>query len=53
MGAGDEGACLAEFVGMTEAQAKKEMAVLGLTWQRTDESLPWQHVMFFAKPAAP
>jgi ubiquinone/menaquinone biosynthesis C-methylase UbiE len=38
---------------MTEAQAKKEMTVLGLTWQRTDESLPWQHVMFFAKPAAP
>lgn len=36
---------------MTEAQAKKEMAVLGLAWQRTDESLPWQHVMFFAKPA--
>jgi ubiquinone/menaquinone biosynthesis C-methylase UbiE len=38
---------------MTEAQAKKEMTVLGLTWQRTDESLPWQHVMFFAKPNAP
>jgi ubiquinone/menaquinone biosynthesis C-methylase UbiE len=38
---------------MTEAQAKREMTVLGLTWQRTDESLPWQHVMFFAKPTAP
>ena len=38
---------------MTEAQAKKEMAVLGLTWARTDDSLPWQHVMFFTKPAAP
>lgn len=37
---------------MTEAQAKKEMTVLGLVWQRTDESLPWQHVMFFAKPPA-
>ena len=36
---------------MTEKQAKKEMAVLGLQWQRTDESLPWQHVMFFQKPA--
>jgi ubiquinone/menaquinone biosynthesis C-methylase UbiE len=36
---------------MTEAQAKKEMAVLGLVWQRTDETLPWQHLMFFAKPA--
>ena len=38
---------------MTEAQAKREMAVLGLVWQRTDESLPWQHVMFFAKPSTP
>jgi ubiquinone/menaquinone biosynthesis C-methylase UbiE len=37
---------------MTEKQAKKEMAVLGLIWQRTDESLPWQHVMFFQKPAS-
>jgi ubiquinone/menaquinone biosynthesis C-methylase UbiE len=35
---------------MTEAQAKKEMAAVGLTWQRTDESLPWQHLMFFTKP---
>ncbi len=38
---------------MTQAQAKKEMAVLGLVWQRTDDSLPWQHVMFFAKPTTP
>ena len=38
---------------MTQVQAKKEMAVLGLAWQRTDDSLPWQHVMFFAKPSAP
>lgn len=35
---------------MTQAQAKKEMAALGLVWQRTDDSLPWQHLMFFAKP---
>jgi ubiquinone/menaquinone biosynthesis C-methylase UbiE len=34
---------------MTEAQAKAEMRALGLTWQRTDESLPWQHLMFFQK----
>ena len=34
---------------MSEAQAKKEMAALGLRWLKTDESLPWQHVMFFAK----
>ena len=38
---------------MTLAQAKKEMTVLGLDFQRTDESLPWQHVMFFVKPMAP
>lgn len=35
---------------MTEVQAKKEMAAVGLVWQRTDESLPWQHLMFFTKP---
>ena len=36
---------------MTEAQAKKEMAVVGLQWVSTDsKSLPWQHVMIFAKP---
>jgi ubiquinone/menaquinone biosynthesis C-methylase UbiE len=34
---------------MTEAQAKKEMSALGLVWQRTDESLPWQHLMFFQR----
>lgn len=37
---------------MSEAQARKEMAALGLSWQRTDESLPWQHVMFFVKGAS-
>jgi SAM-dependent methyltransferase len=34
---------------MTEAQAKKEMSALGLTWQSTDETLPWQHLMFFRR----
>jgi ubiquinone/menaquinone biosynthesis C-methylase UbiE len=35
---------------MTEAQAKKEMAALGLQWVSTDsKTLPWQHVMIFAK----
>ena len=35
---------------MTEAQAKKEMAVTGLQWVSTDsKTLPWQHVMIFAK----
>lgn len=36
---------------MSEAQAKKEMAVLGLEWVSTDsKTLPWQHLMIFAKP---
>ena len=36
---------------MTEAQAKKEMSAVGLQWVSTDsKSLPWQHVMIFAKP---
>jgi ubiquinone/menaquinone biosynthesis C-methylase UbiE len=39
-----------ELHKMSEAQARKEMTALGLTWQRTDETLPWQHLMFFAKP---
>ena len=38
-----------ELHKMSEDQAKKEMSALGLTWQRTDESLPWQHLMFFQK----
>jgi ubiquinone/menaquinone biosynthesis C-methylase UbiE len=37
---------------MTVAQARKEMEALGLQFQRSDESLPWQHVMFFVKPAS-
>lgn len=39
-----------EFHKMTEAQAKKEMAAVGLTWVSTDsKSLPWQHLMIFSK----
>lgn len=35
---------------MTVAQAKKEMAAVGLAWVSTDSrTLPWQHVMIFAK----
>ena len=35
---------------MTEAQARKEMAAVGLRWVSTDsKSLPWQHVMIFEK----
>jgi hypothetical protein len=35
---------------MTEAQAIKEMAAVGLVHQSTDETLPLQHVMFFTRP---
>lgn len=35
---------------MTQRQAKKEMAAVGLSWVKTDESLPEQHLMFFQKP---
>lgn len=34
---------------MTEKQAKKEMASVGLTWQETQEILPQQHLMIFKK----
>jgi ubiquinone/menaquinone biosynthesis C-methylase UbiE len=39
-----------EFHKMTEAQARKEMAAVGLKWVSTDStSLPWQHLMIFTK----
>ena len=34
---------------MSQAQAKREMAALGLTWQRTEDFLPQQHFMVFSK----
>ena len=37
---------------MTQEQAKKEMAVVGLRWVETKNSLPQQHLMLFEKPAA-
>ena len=36
---------------MTEAQAVKEMAAVGLVHVKTLESLPQQHFMIFQKPA--
>ncbi len=40
-----------ELHKMTEAQARKEMAAVGLQWVSTDsKSLPIQHLMIFAKP---
>ena len=35
---------------MSEVQAKREMAALGLVWVETGEYLPQQHVLVFRKP---
>lgn len=35
---------------MSQAQAKKEMALVGLKWEKTHDDLPWQHFMVFRKP---
>ncbi len=37
---------------MTETQARREMAAIDLTWQRTDSFLPQQHVLIFEKTAS-
>jgi hypothetical protein len=34
---------------MTEKQARREMEAVGLAWKSTQEFLPQQHVMVFAK----
>ncbi len=34
---------------MTEKQVKKEMNVVGLVWEKTEEILPQQHLIFFQK----
>ncbi len=35
---------------MTAAQAKKEMAAIGLVWEETLDVLPQQHILVFRKP---
>jgi ubiquinone/menaquinone biosynthesis C-methylase UbiE len=35
---------------MTQAQARKEMASVGLSWVETKDVLPQQHFMIFRKP---
>lgn len=35
---------------MTQAQAKREMAAVGLQWEHTADFLPQQHFMVFRKP---
>ncbi|MEM9267051.1 MAG: class I SAM-dependent methyltransferase [Cyanobacteria bacterium P01_F01_bin.13] len=34
---------------MSEKQVKKEMSAVGLTWVKTDDRLPQQHLLFFEK----
>lgn len=34
---------------MSQAQVKREMAAVGLSWEKTDDRLPQQHLMFFEK----
>lgn len=34
---------------MSEAQVKREAAVIALDWERTVRTLPWQHVVVFRK----
>ncbi|MEO0768576.1 MAG: class I SAM-dependent methyltransferase, partial [Cyanobacteria bacterium J06649_4] len=36
---------------MTQKQIKKEMGAVGLSWVKTDDRLPQQHLMFFEKAA--
>ncbi|MSO73060.1 MAG: class I SAM-dependent methyltransferase [Rhodospirillaceae bacterium] len=49
----DDSVPIKELHRMSVAQAKKEMAAVGLNWVSTDSTtLPWQHVMIFQKPGA-
>jgi protein-L-isoaspartate O-methyltransferase len=38
---------------MSEAQVRKEMTGQPLDWVKTDESLPWQHIVVFRKKETP
>jgi ubiquinone/menaquinone biosynthesis C-methylase UbiE len=35
---------------MSEAQVRREAGALGLVWERTAGTLPWQHVVIFRRP---
>jgi predicted methyltransferase len=35
---------------MSEQQAKREMAAVGLEWVRTEDFLPQQHFLVFRRP---
>ncbi len=34
---------------MSEAQVRREASAAGLTWERTAEPLPWQHIVVFVR----
>jgi hypothetical protein len=36
---------------MTEAQVRRELSALPLTWERTSERLPMQHIIVFTGPS--
>jgi len=36
---------------MSQTQVKREMAAVGLVWDKTEDLLPQQHLLFFHKPA--
>ncbi len=48
----DPGVAIKPLHKMTERQAKREMAAVGLEWLRTEDYLPQQHVLIFEKTAA-
>jgi ubiquinone/menaquinone biosynthesis C-methylase UbiE len=47
----DTGVPIKPLHKMSEKQARKEMAAIGLRWQATEDFLPQQHFMIFEKPA--
>ncbi len=49
----DETLPLPSLHRLTEAQARKEMEHVGLSWTQTLDILPRQHLMFFEKPFEP
>jgi FkbM family methyltransferase len=45
----DAGVPIKALHKMSEAQVRREVQALPLAWERTVESLPWQHVIVFRK----
>jgi FkbM family methyltransferase len=47
--AGDRNVPIRRLHTMSEAQVRKEAGVFALRWVKTVSTLPWQHVVIFAK----